>query len=416
MPVAPPFLRTRWGAVVAGWREPRRTWWAVAAAAVLLVVRKPWALATPQLWAEDGSIHLADNDAWGAHAFFLPYRGYLHLLPRLIAWTASRLADVAHWPAFYNAASYLVAVGLLARLASRRFDVPGKPWLVLSFVLAAHTGEVWFNITNLHWVTSFFLLEQVLIARPVSAAQRLGDLAILAVVGLTGPFVVVFLPLFVWRWWRERHADNVTVLLTAAACAAVQIYFIKTTGPHLEPQSHPLNLEMLLAVAGSRLVVWPLLGQRVAETLPWPALGAIGAAFVVLILGWALRPDPRRGLRAQIAVAFVAIAGACLWRIRPDTWTYPDLVNGDSYFYIARILLLWLVIWEFDARPRAIAFAARTLCLLGLLLELPHFTLPAPPDYRWAEHCDAIRRGEPAKIPILPEGWILDYPGRSKTP
>ena len=116
---------------------------------------------------------------------------------------------------------------------------------------------------------------------------------------------------------------------------------------------------------------------------------------------WALRPHPRRLLRARIAGAFVAIAGACLWRIRPDTWPYPDLVNGDSYFFIPRILLLWLLIWEFDARPRRhVAFAARALCVIGLVLELPHHALPAPRDFHWASLCDPIRRGEPARIPF----------------
>jgi len=90
---------------------------AVVVGAILLVLRKPWALSTPQRWAEDGPIHLADIDHWGAHAFFAPYRGYLHLLPRLIAWLASHLADVAWWPAIYNATAFVVAVALFARLA-----------------------------------------------------------------------------------------------------------------------------------------------------------------------------------------------------------------------------------------------------------------------------------------------------------
>src|SRR5688572_4494933 len=96
------------------WHESNFAWWAVEMAAVLLFVRKPWALITPQLWAEDGPIHLADIDSWGAHAFFVPYRGYLHLLPRIIAWIASHLADVAHWPAIYNAAAFIVAIALLS--------------------------------------------------------------------------------------------------------------------------------------------------------------------------------------------------------------------------------------------------------------------------------------------------------------
>ena len=98
-----------------------------------------------------------------------PYRGYLHLLPRVIAWIASHTADVVHWPAIYNGAALFVATALFARMASPRLHLPGKPWLVLAFVLAANTGEVFLNITNLHWLTAFFLLQQVLIARPTAA-------------------------------------------------------------------------------------------------------------------------------------------------------------------------------------------------------------------------------------------------------
>jgi hypothetical protein len=64
-------------------------WWVVIACAVLLALRKPWALHTPQLWAEDGSIFLTQDEQMGVRAWWEPYNGYLHLLPRLIAWIAS---------------------------------------------------------------------------------------------------------------------------------------------------------------------------------------------------------------------------------------------------------------------------------------------------------------------------------------
>jgi hypothetical protein len=391
---------------------PRVMWGAVALAVALLVARKPWALLTPQLWAEDGNVFLLQNDQWGAHAFLVPYRGYLHFLPRLIAWFASHVADVAHWPAIYNGAALLVTVALFARMASPRLDLPGKPWLVLAFVLAANTGEVFLNLTNLHWLTAFFLLQQVLIARPATRGQRLGDLALTLAIGFTGPFVLVFLPLFVWRWWRDRHADNLVLLLAVATCAAVQAFFIVTTGPHFEQQAQPLHPEMLLAVLGSRLVVWPMFGPQVARALPLPALGALGAAVVASLAIRTLRPHPRRVLRAQILAAFALITSVCVYRLRPDTWETANLDNGDSYFFIPRVLLVWLLVWEFDARPRAVAYAARAICLVGALLELPQHRLPAPPDYHWADRCDAIRRGTPASIPTLPEGWTLEYPGR----
>jgi hypothetical protein len=390
-------------------RPARLTWAAVGLAALVLVIRRPWALLTPQLWAEDGSVHLLQNDQFGAGALFLPYRGYLHLLPRLIAWLASHAADVTHWPLLYNGAAFLIMMALLARFASSRLDLPGKPWLVLAFVLAAHTNEVFFNITNLHWVTAFFLLQQVLIARPATAAQRIGDLLLTAVIGLTGPFVVVFLPLFGWRWLRDRHPDNVALLLTAAACAAIQGYFIVTTGPHFDQQALPLRLGMMLTVTGSRLVVWPLFGAAAAEHMPWPALGAIGVAFIGSLLVWTLRPGPRRLLHAQIVLAFVLILAAGLNRIRPDTWAIPDIVNGDSYFYIPRVLLAWLLIWETVAVIPMLRHTARALCGCAVLLQLPDLHEPAPVDYHWAQNCGPIRRHENADIPILPEGWILLY-------
>jgi hypothetical protein len=63
-----------------------------------------------------------------------------------------------------------------------------------------------------------------------------------------------------------------------------------------------------------------------------------------------------------------------------------------------------------------VAWAARSLCLLAVLMHAPRFMLPAPTDFHWAEHCDPIRRGEPANINTLPEGWWIEYPGRTKRP
>ena len=391
-------------------RINRLTGWASAVAAVLLVAHKPWALTTPQLWAEDGSSHLAEVDALGAGAFFTPYRGYLHLLPRLIAWIASRTADVAYWPAIYNTAALLVAVGLFARMASPRLNLPFKPWLVLAFVLAAHTGEVFLNITNLHWMTAFFLLQQVLMARPMTLAQRLGDFSLILLIGLTGPFVVVFMPLFAWRWWRDPHADNLAVMTAAGACAVVQANFLLTAEPVLRDQSLPLHSGRLLTFVGSRLVAWPLFGPHAAIAWAQPVLGVLGCLSIGLFGIWVLRPHPRRLLRAQILLAFGLFTILCLDRVRPDTWDFPDLQNGDSYFYIPRVLLAWLVVLEFDAATPLVAWIARGLCVAGVLLNLPTFVTPAPPNYHWARYCGAIRRGVPADIPTpLNPGtaWVL---------
>jgi hypothetical protein len=387
----------------------------VLACAVLLALRKPWALHTPQLWAEDGSIFLTQDEQMGIRAWWEPYNGYLHLLPRLVAWLASHTADPAWWPAIYNGAAFLVSVTLFARLASRRVDLPAKPWLMLTFVLVVGTGEVLINVTNLQWLTAFFLVLQLFTTPAATIAQRIGDVAILVLVGLNGPFALVFLPLFAWRAWRERTSDTVLTLVAVGFCAAVQGWLVMRSGSglHLENGDPPFVALKLLAILGSRLVTWPLFGPEAARTWPQWIHAVFTLLGIVPLLGWALRPDARRRWRAPIVILFCLITVTSIYRARADTWTHEILVSGDRYFYIPRVLLAWLVVWEFAAAPRAVAWVARGLFGLAVIMHAPRFVLPAPPDYRWADHCEPIRRGVPANIYTLPEGWWIEYPGRS---
>lgn len=400
------------------WKLPAPVWW-VPICAALLVLRKPWALHTPQFWAEDGEIFMKQDDAWGAGAILVPYNGYLHSLPRLIAWLASHTADPAWWPAIYNGLAFVITVGLFARLASPRVELPAKPGLMLAFVLVVGTGEVLLNVTNLQWVTAFFLLLQVFTAPPANAGQRLGDLAILVLVGLNGPFALLFAPLLAWRAWRLRNLDTALACTAVAACAVTQGWLVtRSAGAtlSLHEGAEPFRPLMFLSLVGSRLVTWPVLGPAAVRAWPLGVHAVLGVALIVPIILGALRPAPLRRVRLPLAAAFVLVTVACAYRARVDTWQDDNLVNGDRYFYISRVLLAWLVLLECQSSARAVAYAARGLCLLGVLTHAPKFVLPAPPDYKWAEHCDPIRRGVPANIYTLPEGWWIEYPGRPPKP
>lgn len=403
----------RFESLRAWWREPRLTGWFLLVVTVLLFLRKPHALHTPQLYAEDGSIFLAFNDLLGLRAWIEPYMGYLHLLPRLIAWMASHILDPAWWPAFYNGVAFLIWLAVIARTFSPRLALPGKPWVALALFIGPQTGEVLFNITNLQWLTALLLVEQTFVAPPATRVQRTGDLLLVALVGLTGPFVIALGPLLAWRWWRARTMDNLAVLLLATACAGVQAWFVLRTGPKFE--FPPFAPTRLLEILGQRLIMWPVFGDTVAVKLPLAWLGVLGLAPVLALLGWALRPHPRRGLRAPVVAAFLLLMAAMVYRSRPDTWKFDNLIFGDRYFYVPRVLLLWLLVWEFDAAPRAVAWIARVLFAACALVHVKGYTVPAPPNYHWAQHCDPIRRGVPANIPTLPEGWTLEYRGRPES-
>ncbi len=395
----------------------RAAWAAVAAAAIFLALRKPWALLTPQLWAEDGSIFLVQDEQLGLGAWLTPYNGYLHLLPRIVAWGTSRTLDVAWWPVAYNGAAYLITLGLFARLASRRVDLPAKPALILAFSLVVGTGEVLIVLTNLQWLAAFFFLLQVFSRPPRNQWERAGDLTLLAVIGLNGPFAAVFGPLLAWRWWETRSRDDLAALAVTGAAAATQVLLLLQTPLDINAEAAPFRPWMALSVIGSRLVTWPFFGPEAVRAAPPWVHALAGGVFLGALAGWALRPDALRPVRVRLVVALGIVTAACAFRARADIWAEDTLVNGDRYYYIPRVLVAWLVVLEWRARPAAVAWTARTLLAAGILLHLPHFILPAPPDYRWSEHCDAIRRGAPANIHTLPEGWWIEYPGRpNRTP
>jgi hypothetical protein len=173
---------------------------------------------------------------------------------------------------------------------------------------------------------------------------------------------------------------------------------------------------MFISVLGSRLVTWTFFGPGAVRALPVWAHAAVGIAFVATLAAIALRRHEERPMKVMLLGALGLMTAACAWRVRADLWQDDTLVNGDRYFHISRVLVAWLVILEMREACRATAWTARGLCALGVVLHLPHFVIPAPPNYRWSENCEPIRRGKPARINTLPEGWYIEYPGRPASP
>jgi hypothetical protein len=398
-----------WMRPVLAWcNGPRAAWLGLIALAMFL--RKPHALTVPQLYAEDGSIFLAFNDLSGVHAFIEPYMGYLHTLPRLVAWAVSRLFDPAWWPAFYNGAAFAGWLFVVGRIFSPRLDWPAKPWLALALVMWPQTGEVLSNLTNLQWCTALLLVQQAVIARPVTWSERVGDAVMVLLVGLTGPFVVALVPLLVWRWWRDRRGDNAALVILAGCCAAVQAWFVWRTGPKFA--FPPFDLGGFLVIVGQHLLGWSALGDAWARSWPRWVLGAFGLVPTVVLLVAAFRPSPLRRFRVPVALACLLMLAAVVYRSRPDTWNFDNLWFGDRYFYLPRVLLFWLLVWEFHAGLSALAWLARGLYAACVVVHLPGYILPAPPNYHWSAQVEPIRRGVPANLPTLPEGWTLEYRGR----
>ena len=110
----------------------------------------------------------------------------------------------------------------------------------------------------LQWSLAFFLLIRVLADEP-GPRWIWPDRAAVAIAALTGPFSILFAPLYLWR----RRRLGVTAWIVVA-CAVVQLFVVITAYRGPAGQTTPLEA---VAVLATRLFVEPLLGYRVTWIL-----------------------------------------------------------------------------------------------------------------------------------------------------
>lgn len=379
----------------------------IIALAALLVIRKTDAFTNPQLWAEDCEIFFRQADGEGLRAFFTPYNGYLHLIPRLIA-AAAAWFHACNIPTLYNYSAAVVTVFVAARFLSPRLEVPAKVWLALAVLLVPHTGEVFVNITNLQWITALLLI-QLLLARDASQPrEHVIDLTTVVAVGLSGPFSVVLLPFFVLRWWQRRSMASAACAALLAACAAIQLTFIAELPSG--PATPPFNLHNGLVVVAHRLLIAPLLGPWVYSQLAPNVTLAVAAALLAALLGLAWRPSPQRTIKWTLWACLAVLVASGWYKARFDTWADFDNWNGDRYFFIPKVLLLWLVGLELGS-TRLVAWSARGLLAASFIFNAAQLRFTPLTDLKWHDYCHRIERGEEVRVPLHP-GWDVDIAAR----
>src|SRR5258705_12552214 len=123
---------------------------------LLLVLRRPDAVTNPQFWAEDGVIFFFGQIAHtGLGALVVPYAGYLHIVPRLVAAFAA-LFPGSSTPLIFNLFAFVIAAFCCSLFSLNWYRrLLQSDWLrVVVCVLIAtaiQADELVGTITNAHW-------------------------------------------------------------------------------------------------------------------------------------------------------------------------------------------------------------------------------------------------------------------------
>jgi hypothetical protein len=267
----------------------------VAVAGALLAWLRLPPVARDTLWAEDGRNFLQNAMQSGPiDSLFVPYAGYLHTVPRVIAAITVQFAPVADYAQWMTAGACLAAGAIAAIVYVTSVDivrsVPVR--LVLSgiTVLAPLAPrEVLGNVANLHSLVLWGLFW-MLLYRPRSrhGAVALGIVALLG--SLTEIQSVFLLPLLLWRP-RDRRGWPLRLGFAIGALAQVAVTLVWSRNPNTT------------APAG---LASTLYGYLINAVMPiWLPQSAIGPALVA------------GGGAFALVLPFVAAAAVAVWHGSP---------------------------------------------------------------------------------------------------
>lgn len=375
------------------------------AVTIIALFRRPDAFFQPQLFVEDGTVFFRDDYELGFYAIFKPYAGYLHLLPRLVAYGAS-LAPLEVRPRIYTYACLLLLWAIALMTVGKRIELPNKPLFALAPLLFPIGPFIYLHLTNMQWFSAILLLLLILQRPAENLTEALGDSLVALVVGLTGPFSLVFCALVPWKVvFQPLGKRDWLPIATLTATAVVQ-------GRLLWQASHASQggFEYLsgdfLSTQGTRFALGDVASYLVHGYRQWPAI------FLVLSL-CAIAANHRQGRPiAMLLLITTAVFGVLgLYRIQPEAAHASAFRSGIRYFFMPHLGATYLFVLGISNRGWTHKLA--TLWLgISLLSACSRFSYRPPKNLHFERYCDRIRAGEPVTIPIHHRGWRIKLNAR----
>jgi hypothetical protein len=365
----------------------------------LLFVRAPDALLAPQFWAEDANHYWLDQYERGfLTSLFRTYAGYVQVMPRLIAATASPLPYSMH-PAAFVAAAALVTGWTAATIAALPLPPLLAGLLGLCIVLVA-PGEALANPTNLQWIMAAALPLIAATQAPSGAIARANQIGFVALSGLSGPFSVLMMPIWLWCVASGRRGRfDLVIAGTALSVGLAELAFVLTT-----PQA------AVGVPQGMRGVLWTLLPPALTE--PFGFRGSLPAFMVVaLVLGWAALSGQFRHHR-RICLAFgLAVLLAAAWKFRLSTETHPAFGTGVRYLHLPETMVVFCAVTLLFERMAALILGLAGCILFGLNLSRTMVRTPfADFSREWSQNSALIGK-RALELPVSPS-WTVRIPPR----
>ncbi len=392
---------------------------------MLSISRRPDSILNPQFWSEDGRVWYADAyNHGGLQALLIPHTGYLQTLPRLVA-AGSLIAPLSVAPLIFNVCAILIQSLPVMMFCSSRFDeVIPSLWkrMVLAFLYmtTASGTEIGANITNSQWHVAFLMFTVLIAKPPRRRAWKTFDALVLIIGGLTGPFVLILLPLYVVYALFKRKL-SLLHLVTLGLPFLVQLCVVLTSASSTRFTGDlGAGLIPLVQILSGQVVTTTsvgIVGYFVLHSSAWGhiylplALFLIGAALTALAL-WKGSAE----LRFFILFAWATL-GAVLISPGPGTgngvmpaWQgLAEPATNMRYFFLPILAWLAVLTWTLTSSTyRSAKLVSFALLALALLVGIPL-------DWHEAARVNMHFQHYVAEFNKVPPGTAFNFPQNPPT-
>ncbi|MGG8469053.1 glucosyl transferase [Rahnella sp. PAMC25617] len=391
---------------------------------IAITARRPDIILHAQPWAEDGRAFFQGVYNRGFISYLIsPQDGYYQTLPKLafgigLLFGVSKAALVATIIAISLRCAFVMFV------LSQRFNFIKLQYRIvfcIYFILMPNAIEGYVNITNAHFYLSFYLLTIILARPPTSLPDKIHDLSILILSGLSGPFIIFLAPsLFIKRYSEHggimnaiKKINSFDVIFTC--CVLIQascIIFGGVDRPHT-PLGASLGLladiisyKVLFGTFFDLNSVQWVIDTKIANKTIFVFLVATLCYFTIKS-GWRFKAFivfPVIALALALAKPIITLTG-----VQWPLFFIP--IAGGRYFFITGMAVFCFTIFLIDQN-----FKKPTIALIIMMILLApgfyrSFKMPPLIDVGYNEGINKLQNALPGEKVIIntnPPGWSME--------
>ncbi len=368
--------------------SPRLKFTIILILSVLIIVARRWPqFVHPDVWVEDGVRVIPDFARYGWAGLFIPVSGYLVVPAKLVSFLALSISFI-HYALISTILATVVQAACVAVIACAPTILKGRTLCALALLLIPTGPEVFALPIYTIWWTALLIVPALLWS---SSSDIFIRSLLLAISGLSSPFVVFLLPLFIVRALYERTKTEYIVTLITLSLSAVQVAFILSTIGNPSTLGESLSQTDWLI---SDYFGLPLYNLSHLGGLSIDGSFIMGSmVLLILLVGFF-------GLKAEDRPKYILLGLLLVFALASSVSRVPvnaphPLLAGPRYFFYPITFIIWMLIYLAIGAPKILSsFAALMIgsYIPALFLDF-NFSLQVP-NVKWSKQVRACTKAE----------------------